>query len=73
MSVTEWLRAIAVWSPNVHPYGLEERIPAFVLVLGVDRFPPAVFCEATVKLMAAKCEMFPCYKEMVDVLEGYRP
>lgn len=73
MTPAEWLRAIAVWSPNVHTFGLEERIPVFVQILGLERFPPDAFCEATVKLIAAKCEMFPCYKEMVEILEEYRP
>jgi hypothetical protein len=71
MSIEDWLHAIAVWSPNSHWSPLEQRIPLFAY--GLRDFPPEAFCEETVKLVARRCEVFPAYAVVCEVLEGYRP
>ena len=72
MTPAEWLRAVAVWSPRPSPHWPpQEQCIAAIADLLAEDFPPEVFCEATVKLMASRCETFPgygwCYKILGEV------
>ena len=70
--IADWLRDIAVWSPNHHWASLEERIPVYVDCLMLRGYPAEAFSAETVRLVASKWETFPPYAVIHEALAGYR-
>ena len=74
MTPQEWLRAIEVWSPFPQFVGAsaseQQHCLEFIAEFLGEKYPPELFCEATVRVATRHCETFPNYYWCCRVLEG---